>query len=364
MLLSAGSLLAHKLIEALGPRRAHCVLIGTNSIAEASGNFRCDVAYLVPPAAAGADYIDRIDKIIREEAPDLVIPCRDDDVLALAVLRERGLSGAAVLLAGSVAAARIMNDKLETARFAACHGLPFAPTASNPSEALALAGAHGLPLIGKPRWGFASRGIVLLRSPAEIERAFAQSPDLIAQPYLDPPPNMNALVAPFEAGLPFVFSFPESGVHTLQVIVGPDGQASKSFAALARQVGGVAVELHRCDDPQLVETGDAYGRAAAAEGWIGPLNVQLKRTPDGRFVAYELNGRFTGTAAEHLHMGRDALHRVVSRFLPEVDFPAIDVCDADVVQRHLCSYPVLREGAAALRTQGRWSASQSPSRAD
>ena len=354
MLLSAGSLLAHKLIEALGPRRARCMLIGTNSIAEASGNFRCDVAYLVPPAASGAAYVDRVEEIVREEAPDLVIPCRDDDVLALAMLRERGSAGGAVLLSGSVAAAHIMNDKLATPRFAARHALPFAPTASNAAEALALAKAHGLPLIGKPRRGFASRGVVLLRSPAEIERAFAQSTDLLAQPYLDPPSDMDALVAPFEAGLPFVFSFPESGVYTLQVIVGPDGRTSDSYAALARQAGGVAVELRRCDDPRLLESGDAYGRAAAAEGWIGPLNVQLKRTPDGRFVAYELNGRFSGTVADQLYMGRDALHRVVRRFLPAVDFPAIDVSESDLVQRHLCSYPVLREGAAALHASGRW----------
>ena len=33
----------------------------------------------------------------------------------------------------------------------------------------------------------------------------------------------------------------------------------------------------RCDNIELLELGRAYAMAAAAEGWKGPLNVQLKR---------------------------------------------------------------------------------------
>ena len=260
-----------------------------------------------------------------------------------------------VLLTGSAPAARIMNDKVETARFAGRHGLPFAPTAENAHEALCLAAAHGLPLIGKPRSGYGGRGVMVLRSAAEIERAFESCFDLIAQAFLDPPPNIDVLVAPFEAGLPFFFSFPEDSQHTVQVLVRPDGEISNPFGCLNKQVGGQSLQNKRCDDPELLKVGRAYARAAAAEGWRGPLNVQLKRTSEGRLAAYELNGRFGGATAARTCMGFDEVGDAVRQFLPGAAFPSVSASGCDVVQKHLRSYPLPCEGVTGLRTSGKWS---------
>ena len=355
LLLSVGSLAAQNVIEALGARRERCVLVGANSVADAAGNFRCDTVYLVPPAASGDAYISRVGELIREERPDLVIPGRDQDVLALAKLGERSPDIGSVLLTGSVAAARIMNDKVETARFAARHALPFAPTAANEREALDLARTHGLPLIGKPRSGNAGRGVVVLRSNTEIGRAFESRPGFIAQPYLDPPPDIQALIAPFETGLPFFFSFPETTQRTIQIIVGPDGTISNPFGWISTHVGGQTTQHVRCDDPALLDAGRAYGKAAAAEGWRGPLNVQLKQTPRDGLMAFEINGRFTGGTAARALMGFDEIAEVLRRFLPRTAFPTISTCESDVVQKYLRSYPVPRKGMAALRTLGKWS---------
>lgn len=355
LFLSVGSLSAQNVIDALGARRDSCVLIGTNSIAEAAGNFRCDTIYLVPPAASGAAYIERIAELIQEEQPNLVIPSRDEDVLALAMLGEQLPRSKAIILTGTLAAARVMNDKAETARFAGRHGLPFAPTAETAREALDLAKEHRLPLIGKPRYGNASLGVVLLRSSGEIERAFALRPDLIAQSYLDPPADMDALIAPFDAGLPFFFSFPEPNQYALDVVVGPDGRISNAFGTRSPLVGGRSLQSTRVDDPKLLALGRAYASAAASEGWKGPLNVQLKRTPAGQFVAFELNGRFVGGTGARVHLGFDQIGEVIGRFLPGAAFPSIAASESDEEQRYLYSHPVPREGIAALQTVGRWS---------
>ena len=355
LVLSVGSLAAQKLIDALGARRERCVLIGTNSIAKAAPNFRYDKAYRVPSAASGAAYIERIAELIRDECPDLVIPTRDDDVLALAMLGERSPSSHPVLLTGSVAAARIMNDKMQTARFADRHGLPFAPTVDDLLGALDLARTHGLPLIGKPRSGNASRGVVLLRSIPEIERAFELSPGLIAQPLLDPPPELDELIAPFEAGMPFFFSFPETRQYFLQVVVGPDGTVSQAFGTLSTQVGGQAIRSERCNDVELLEIGRAYALAAAAEGWKGPLNVQLKRASAGGLLAHELNGRFSGGTTARAYLGFDEIAEVINRFLPAATFPSIPASECDVVQNYMYTEPLPREGVVALRDAARWS---------
>ncbi len=47
-------------------------------------------SYEVPESAtARRDFEDRLDQILEVEQPDLVIPRRDDDVIALAELKER-----------------------------------------------------------------------------------------------------------------------------------------------------------------------------------------------------------------------------------------------------------------------------------
>ena len=355
LVLSVGSQAAQRFIDAIGARRERCVLIGTNSIAQAAANFRCDTTYLVPAAASGAAYIDRIAELIREERADLVIPGRDDDVLALAILGERSPISQSVLLTGSVAAARIMNDKAETARFAARHGLPFAPTAIHLQGALDLAAAHGWPLIGKPRSGNASRGVVLLRSIAELKRAFDLSPDLVAQPFLDPPENLDALIASFDLGRPFFYSVPEISQYLLQIVVGPEGSVSRPFGTLSAHVGGQAVRSERCNDADLLEIGRAYALAAAAEGWKGPLNVQLKRSRTSGLLVHELNGRFSGGTAARAYLGFDEITEVMNRFLPNADFPSTPASEADVTQNYQYSSPILRDGVLALQTSGRWS---------
>ena len=356
LLLSAGSLVAHAFLEALGTRRDGCTVIGTNSIAEAAGNFLCDTAYLVPRAASAA-YVERLAEIVRAEDPHIVIPTRDDDVLAVAQLRERMPHTHAALLAGSMTAAQFMNDKLETARFAARHGLPFAPTVATLQEALDMVASHGGPLIGKPRRGHASRGVVVLSSAAEIRRAFDLRGDLIVQPFLDPPPELAAATAPFEAGFPLFFSLPGTTKYSTQTVIGPDGGVSGTYGTLATAAGGKIVDTRRCEDPELIAVGDAYARSAAAEGWRGPLNVQLRRSAAGKLTAFELNGRLAGGVAVRVFMGFDEIAEIVDRFLPGFDFPRLDAGGCDVVQQQLATYGLPREALATLTQTGRWSRS-------
>lgn len=354
LLLSTGSLAAQNVIDAIGTRRERCILIGTNSIAEAAGNFRCDAMHVVPPAASGTRYVERLAQIIDDERPHLVIPCRDDDVLALALVRERYSPGSTVLLTGTSASARIWEDKVETARFAARHDLPFAPTAENAAEALALLGSHPLPLLGKPRSGNGSRGVFLLRSKAEIEQAFALRPGLIAQPFIDPPDDMGSVIAPFASGLPLFFSFPDAYQYVVTVIVGPDRALSPPFSWLCRLVGGQSVDGQRCDDPELLDLCLAYARAAAAEGWTGPVNMQFKRTREGKFIAFELNGRFGGGTAARTVLGYDEVGAAIRAFVPAARFPVRAEPACDAVQKYLHTHPVPREGSDVLRRSGKW----------
>jgi hypothetical protein len=353
LILSIGSLAAQNIMQALAGRRQHAFVIGANSIADAAGNFTADVTYLVPPAGAGDAYPRAIERLIANERPDLVIPARDDDILVLARMRER-MGPQPTLLVGSTAAAEIMNDKMLTAAFADRHRLPFAPTVDTLQDARGLADIHGFPLIGKPRCGNGARGVVILRSEAELEQAFELRPDLVVQPFLDLPPDGAALMAPFAAGLPFFFSFPERSQYTTQMLIAPDGVGSEIFACRNVQIGGQAVRNQRVDDRGLIDIGARYGEAISKEGWVGPVNIQAKRTADGEFVPFEMNGRFGGGTAARTQMGFDEVGTAIRSFLPGTDFPLLAGEVADVVQKTLTSFALPRGPANELKQAGHW----------
>jgi biotin carboxylase len=353
LILSIGSLAAQNVVQALASRRDRVFVIGANSIADAAGNFLADVAYVVPPARSEAAYAASVERLIAEEKPDLVIPARDDDILVLARMKER-LGPEPVLLVGSLAAAEIMDDKKKTAEFAARHGLPFAPTADALTQARQLGAAHGFPLIGKPRSGNGARGVIILRSEAELERAFARRPDLVVQPFFDLPPDGTELLADFDAGLPFFYSFPESAQYVTQMIIGPDGAGSEICATRNIQIHGQSVVNERIHDRELIALAEKYGEAIKREGWIGPVQVQAKRTADGAFVVFEMNGRFNGATAACTLLGLDELAIVIRSFLPGVPFPDRSRETARLVQKAPSSYPLPSAALEELKRTGRW----------
>jgi carbamoylphosphate synthase large subunit len=351
LLLSVGSAVGQNVVDAIGPRRVGCEIIGANSLAEAAYNYRCDAVHLVPPAAS-TDHVSRIEQLIAAEKPDLVVPCRDDDVLALATLRESGCTTIeAVLPVGPLALVRVFNDKRTTAAFAARHRLPFAQTADTLANALALLDTHALPFVGKPRSGNASRGVVLLHTRAEIERAFAVHADLVVQPYLG---RADELRGPdFSGGVPLFYSLAASKYST-EIVIGPDGEASAPFAMTCVEAGGRAIEWRRCDEPDIADVGRAYARALAGEGWRGPVNVQLRRASSGELVAFELNGRVNGGTAARTLMGFDELHEIVARFVPHRELPRLDPVRTDVVQMYLTPHAIPCNAAATLARDGAW----------
>ncbi len=354
LLMSAGSLCARNVIDALAGRRQAVTLVGTNSTAAAGGVFDCDVAYLVPPAA-DPGYRSALTDIIAAERPDLVIPTRDDDVVALAGIKaERPDASGPVLLAGSVQAAELMDDKLASYRFAVEEGLPFATTVDTLDGALALGTTHGFPLIGKPARGNGTRGVVVLCSPDQVKCAFDRGP-MVVQPYLDASPTTSSAIPDFSAGVPFFFSLPEDGQYAVQVVIGPDGRCSEPFASRNSMVCGRCEWSERTTEPALLDAGLSFAQAIQRAGWMGPFNVQFKRLPDGRFVAFEMNGRFTGTTSARRLLGFDEVGEVFRRFTTwNRETEAASTTPAFAVQKVLADHALPASAIERLQETGYW----------
>lgn len=316
LLLSGGSLVGENVIEALGDRCSALRLIATNTQSWAPSLDRVDRVLLVPPTAADPQALKALLlQLVEEERPALVIPCRDDDVQWLAdcagELRELG----AQALVGTSSACAHIVDKWRSAQFSFTHGLPFARSApaDDPVAVEALLCQVGWPLMVKPRAGFASRGVRILTQRNQLQSVLGDS-TLLVQEYLGSHEALACyLDEQAQQGVPLFNSF-EEPKYSLQAFIGPAGNVVDHLVTRHAMTQGKSAQVEVWADAQLhALTRHAAGIFSEA-GWRGPLNAQCQRCPDGRFVIYEYNGRFTGATSARSLLGYDEVGLALEQF--------------------------------------------------
>ena len=344
-------------------RRSLVRVVGTNSVADAPTNFRCDACYLVPETASDG-YAERMREIVVEERPDLVLCGRDADTLPLSQLRERCPELEGPLTVGTPQSALIGLNKWETWQFSRRHGLPCAETllcdASTDQDALkAFFGTAGFPLIAKPLQGFASRGVHFVRDPREAQ-AFAWREGYVLQEYLGDPSVLEPYFESLAGPPPLSTGAPGTGYCASQMVIAPDGEVSKPFATLhPHEHGAPSQTLSVVTEPALESLSAAYGHALAGEGVRGPVNASFRRDRHGSWKLQELNLRNTGSTLARFLLGMDELYLIAHAFAPHAAFPQMHVPETDRpgrVGRHDAIYLVCARAIASLERTRTWSA--------
>lgn len=350
LLMSVGSLVGTSLLEAIDDLgRDRFELLGLNSEAGAANNFRCDVCYLSPPARRRPALLALLDEVVGRHAPDLVVPCRDDDVVALAHWA-RGRGGAPALV-GSVAMAETIRDKWASHQWAAANGLPFARSAIDAAGAARLRDEVGLPLIAKPRDGFGSNGVRLLLTDEHLDAALAAGGQIVQEP-IDPAPMLTA--ESLRAGMPLWYAPIQPGSPLALALLDDDG--CRFLAAWwSRHVRGAALDTVLLQEPALERLMMDYAQAAWRDGWRGLFNIQARRNAAGRYVPIELAGRFMGGTNALHKLGVPVAALVFRRFIDgcTLDAPTNPLTGARAVKQ-VTTHVVLAEQEARLRASGVW----------
>ncbi len=356
LLMSGASLVGQNVLACMTPWREQLVVATTNSVADDPFVFEFDRVYLVPevraqPLAHAARFAD----VVEHFEPDLVVPCRDDDVSFLADWRASHPSLAHRLLCGDAAVASAMLDKMESSRFSAAHGLPFVPTLAVDGDvdaAMRFAAVHGWPLIAKPRRGFASRGVRLVLDEHQLRRVCGQA-DTVVQRYVgDAGAVRRAADDISEYGLPLFFTLEDTKL-SLQACIGPHGEVTAAFASGNVMRMGRSERVHVVDDAALTELARRWAGVFAQAGWRGPLNIQCQRDQCGAVAIYEYNGRFTGATAARQRLGFDEVGYVMCDWL---GFAAASTSGnpAREVLRYLVGRPRRAEDARRLLDHRYW----------
>jgi hypothetical protein len=366
LLTSVGSRVGQHILDVLDypgfSRRSLVQVIGTNSLPGAACNFRCDRCYLVPLTAA-AEYPARMRDIVRDESPDLILCCRDEDTYALSQLKSQHPELPGALPVGKPRAALIGLDKWQAWLFAGKHRLPFAesfmPGESGDGAALeAFCRRVGYPLVAKPTRGAASRGVCFVRNPGDAE-VLAQLENYLFQEYIGEPRALEAYFATLQGPPPLFAQFTDAGYHASHTIIGPSGNIAPVVVRENHTVFGKTNLSRRIVDPTLDALALDYARALFLEGGTGPMNVQLRQNRDGVWNALEINLRTNGMLNLFL-MGVDQLGFIINTFVPGASFPELRPHNADrcnQVSREYYSYQVFDSNVSILKNSGSWSRS-------
>jgi hypothetical protein len=348
--MSVGSLVGTGLlegIEMLGRDRFE--LIGLNSEPGAVNNFRMDTCYLSPPARQRQALLALLDEVVARHRPDLVVPTRDDDVVALAHWARAQDKPRA--LVGGVRMAEVIRDKWTSYQWAAENGLPFASSAVDAAGVARLRETVGFPLIAKPREGFGSHGVRLLLNDGHAAAALSAG-DMVVQEAIDPSPMLTPDA--LKDGLPLWFAPIQPG-SPLALAMLDEGGSRFVAAWWSRHVRGAALDTVLLQDAALEQLVMAFAQVAWRDGWRGLFSLQARRNRRGEHVPIELAGRFMGGTGALHKLGVPVVAFVLQRFVAafDIDAPLAPRFDAWAVKQ-VATHVISRDQEAALRDAGVW----------
>ena len=316
LVLSVGTQVGQNVLTTLARRRGDLELIATSSVTREPAIFDADAVYLVPQTAADPEAFERrLLEIVARENVDLLIPCRDDDVMFLATLRDKRPDLASRLLCGCAGAALVISDKWLSAEFCAQKGLPFAPSIAKGTaiERAEFARQHGFPLIAKPRRGYASQDVYLISNDAQFERVLVRD-DWIVQKFLGDPRSVAEFLEGIETrGIPLYHTF--QGLKTsIQALIAPDGSVAHVICTRNHSKMRRSKWVEVDHDSLPLQIGTLCAQEFAAAGWRGPLNIQCQRDAGGELCIHEFHGRFTGATVDRWLLGFDEVGAAIECF--------------------------------------------------
>jgi carbamoyl-phosphate synthase large subunit len=262
------------LVKALRMSRSPMEIHGCDASGRGVGSTFVRSLHVVPPATAGAAYVERLDQICQRYGFDALVPSTPVEIDAL---QGETLPSGVPVISLAPSYREIYDDKLRCYR--ALEGaVPLAPFADGEDrQAVAqLVARHGYPAIVKRRRGRGGESFHLVTREEEMEPALRKTADPVVQAFLD------------EKG----------GEYTVGVFAA-DGLVTA--IAFRRRLGrtGSSWFAETVDDPEV----EAYAESIArASGLRGSANVQVRKSSDGVRLL-EVNARFSSLSLARAYVG-------------------------------------------------------------
>lgn len=248
-----------------------------------------DKGFVLPHCSAADDYLAQLAAVCTREGVQLILPGTEKELELLAAHAAMLLSqSGAVVVASTPDVLRVAMNKWETCRFLAAEGLNYPRFArlEAADEVRRLVDEVGFPLIVKPFHGTSSRGLVKVRSWADLDVAQGFGVPSVVQEFLEP----------------------DDEEYSVAVYTARDGRPVGTISYLRQQLMAGATYRARVGHHPVVES-EALAVAEALRP-SGPCNIQLRLTSRGP-VTFEVNARFSGGVSMRAHFGYNEVEMAI-----------------------------------------------------
>ena len=281
--------------------------LGTNPFAY--GAYDCD-EYDYTPTIYAPNYIDELIKVCKKHKVDLLIPGLDNEALLFAQNAEKLKAAGINAMYADEELISICRDKermsLELNKIVDVFVKSYNKTTL---ENDIKSGIVKFPFIAKPRGGYASNGIEIIRSKDDLYRI---NDDHIIQELALPSkddPNYEFYISQINKNIN-----PQVSEISIQVVVAPDGTTMGRMASYNKLNHGVPIEIVPYENEEVWKVVDKLMPIYLKMGLRGPLNIQGRMTDNG-LKLFEMNPRFTGITGLRALMGFNEVEACIKRWL-------------------------------------------------
>jgi nucleoside-diphosphate-sugar epimerase/carbamoylphosphate synthase large subunit len=304
-----GSGVGQSVINSLKHSRLPLKTVGLGTNPFAYGAYDCDY-YDYTKTIYAPGYIDDLLEKCAKHKIDLVIPGLDDEALIFAQNADKFEAAGVKAMFASEALIALCRDKERMSLelnpiadvFVKCYN-------KNTLQQDITNGKVQFPFIAKPRGGFASRGVEILLSEADLtkinEEHIVQE---LAVPRTDDPNRAYYLKQIAQNKNPQIAEI------SIQLVYSPEGILMGRMASYNKLNNGIPIEILPYDEPYLWEVIDSLTPYFLKLGLIGPLNIQGRLTDSG-LKLFEMNPRFTGITGLRALMGFNEVEACVKEWL-------------------------------------------------
>lgn len=310
LVLGVGGNVSQGILKALARSPLSCRVIGACVSPLSAGLYTVDRAY-VSPRADDPGFVAWLIATCRKEGVQAILSGVEPVLTALAlhapkIQQESG----AICIVSPPDCLSIGDDKFTTCQWLESRGLNFPRYAASENRAALdkLVQACGYPLFAKPRSGKSAQGLVEIRSPAELAYA-ASLPGYVIQEYLGDPDSE----------------------YTAGCFSDRDGRVRGTIVMRRELLQGTT---YRAETGEFLEIRAEAIRIATALRPMGPSNIQLRISADGRPVCFEINVRFSGTTPIRARLGFNDVDAALRHFVLGEDATDLPLITRGVALRY------------------------------
>jgi nucleoside-diphosphate-sugar epimerase len=273
----------------------YTVGLGTNPMAY--GAYDCD-EFDYTPRIYSESYMEHLIRACLKHEINLIFPGNDDEVLLFAQHKLKFEQHGIKAIHAEAPLVALCRDKEKMGAilgqtvdaFLKCYQ-------KHEVEAAHLSSLSIFPLIAKPRGGFGSKGIRIIRNIDDLREIGTNH---IIQELAIPrenDPNYNLFMKQLGKGIN-----PQLAEISVQLVYDNAGKQIGRMSTYNKLNNGIPIEIIPFDNPEVWDTVDALTPALLDLGLKGPLNIQGRLTASG-FKIFEMNPRFTGITGLRALMG-------------------------------------------------------------